>query len=475
MTLAEIHYLGDKPNDKNVERSLRRIQELKSVRSPIICLPDIHFKSSLDAPTSISVATRGTVVRSITTSSPGCAIGILKTSLTKGDVTEKFLEEFYERINRDLVYPRRSRFRDLLIWLGLIDIPHTRYDFSLAELKDIVERGAEAAVKKYELGNEFLTEKENHGNVMDADEYANFGFNSLVPRSALRFGMHNIGDSLKGNHFIEIQYVEEIADTEMARRWGLEKGQVLIMYHGGDGIFAATVGKYFANRERWSWKKWLAEGPSKLLFHFGSLEGVKNIRARWNYYFRHIPFQEVPADTREGKRLFLSFSVALNHSYAFRLATVRRIMDSMNGCYPGRTISFSPLWEGVHTSVTKERIAGEDLIVHRSGTTRVTPGKPVIISGHSTASSYIGLGLPEAEKYLFSADHGAGETIKRYKKERGEKPHPKRYETKMFTRKGGCEVVAHIENDGLDYLINHLEREHIVSPVALVRPLAVLK
>ena len=54
-----------------------------------------------------------------------------------------------------------------------------------------------------------------------------------VSDRALERGKDQLGTLGSGNHFLEIEVVEEIFDEEAAAAFGLEKGQICVLIHSG--------------------------------------------------------------------------------------------------------------------------------------------------------------------------------------------------------------------------------------------------
>ena len=271
--------------------------------------------------------------------------------------------------------------------------------------------------------------------------------------------------------------MEEIVDKETANAWKLTPGSIVIMYHGGGGAVSYYMGRYFANRkkDRNKFRSRVFQSFAKFLFHFGSVEGIQHARERWQYYFNPSAFQRIPASTFEGKRLMASIKASLNYSYAFRLAIAKRVMDSLQKAF-GPNTTTSLVWDSIHNSIREETINGKRVIVHRHTATKAFEGKPVIVSGFNNTNSYIGVGLPHAEDHLFSADHGAGETIKKHQAAGISKPHPEKFTTEIYTTKPPYKkTVEHITNEGLEAVVKPLEEAGIMRPVVKLRPIAVFK
>ena len=452
------------------------IASLPHITRPVVCLPDIHLKETNEAPCSFVAAADGVIIPTLTAPSVGCGMGIIRTSLTRNDLTPEKLETFYKHMQEH----RSIRFgtiKNILLWLGIIDRPRAKYDFSKEDLVNAIKDGARFALRRYDFPTSEVGHIEYGGDVMDADTEREFPPACILPRAAWASGRHDIGYGFKGNHFLEIQYIENILDEATAVAWGISKDQVVVMYHGGGGAVAHYLGRYFAKRkkESKSFKSRLFQFLAKFLFHFASWEGMRNFRTRWHYYFRPEPFQAIPIDTPEGARVLASVKASLNYSYAFRLAIVKRVTDALRETF-GTHTSAQLLWDTVHNAIHKEIISGKEYMVHRHTATRVFDGKPVLISGFNNTNSYIGVGLPGGEEHLFSADHGAGETIKTHSRNGMVQPHPENHATDIYTSKPPYKKTAvHITNEGLDAVIKPLEEANVMRAVAYTRPIAVFK
>jgi tRNA-splicing ligase RtcB (3'-phosphate/5'-hydroxy nucleic acid ligase) len=469
------HLLGCDLSNEKTKEVLNEITKLGSLGLPLVCLPDLHLKERTEGPSSFAAATVDTIVPELTAPSVGCGMGVLTTTLTTKDMSHNFFEKFYDGMRSNLG-PRYGHFKNLLLWLGLISRPASEYDISIAEFEDIIKRGAQAAIEKYDLNREFIDHIEYKGSHFSREEQTKLNLNDILPHVSYRSGRHDLGYGFKGNHFLEIQYVEEILDAEIARKWGINLNQVVIMYHGGGGAVSYHVGRYFGNRKKNTFKQKLVLSVLKVLFHFGSPTAWKYAKERFKYYFFPKSFMEIPTSTDEGVRLFAATKASLNYSYGFRMAMIKRISDSLTAALPSRKPEAFLLWDSNHNSIVPEEIDGKNYVVHRHTANRVFEGSPVIISGFNTTSSYLAVGQPNAEKYLFSADHGAGVTIKKMERDGMTKAHPKNLTTHIYQTKSPFKkIVEHITDEGIDYVVKKLEEENIARPIVKLRPLAVFK
>ena len=422
--MAEIETFGIEIDEKEARERLGEIARWPGVEK-IVALPDIHQKKHLEAPTSIAVSTRDIIIPALTTPTLGCSMGMITTDLTREQIDEKFLKTFFAHIKEHLTFSPPSRLRTLMQWLGLMRPNSGSYDFSRLELEQVAKFGARAVLEKYNFPESILNNFENPGKKLES-------LDNLIPRSGYQFSRSNIGYGFHGNHFLELQYVDEIVDQDVASKWGLKKDQVIVSYHGGEGALAFFIGRYFSNsRKKYSRREELMRLPAKLLFHF-------NLKSLKHYFSKKL--LAIPSSSKEGKRYMSAIQAGVNYGGAFRLAMVRRIIDALG-------VRANLLWDTSHTTITQENFAGKNLVVHRNGAVKIISGKPVLISGSDKVRSYLGVGLSDANssKYLNSVDHGAGETIKR------------------------------LGPTGHDYIVKILENANLVRPVAYIKPIATFR
>lgn len=475
MDADKIHALGCDLDDARTCSILDSITSLPSLALPVVCLPDLHMKERTEAPSSFAAATVDTIVPELTAPSVGCGMGALATSLTTKDAHPEFFKQFYEHMRGELGI-RYGLLRNFFLWLGIIERPQKAYDLSNNEFEDLIRRGAAMAVEKYKLPKETLNHIEYEGSLFSHNEQKTLSLKNILPRISYRSGRHDLGYGFKGNHFLEIQYIENILDHDQASAWGLRENQIIVMYHGGGGAVSYHIGRYFANRKKNNFTQKLSLAIFKALFHFGSIRDWKYAHERWRYYFIPKPFTEIPTTTAEGTRLMDATKASLNYSYGFRIAMIKRISDSLRKTLPKKKIETRLIWDATHNSIIEEVVRGKRVIVHRHTANRVFDGKPIIISGFNTTNSYLGVGLPEAEEHLFSSDHGAGVTIKKMEAAGLSKEHSENYVTHIYqTQPPFKKVISHITNEGIDYVVQELEKAHIIKPVVRLRPLAVFK
>src|SRR6266511_2537076 len=201
----------DSPADPLALAVLREGIAQTELAAPAAVLPDFHLKDDKEMPSSIAVATRHTIQTTLTCCSLNCGMALVALDMERP--TTEGVIDFYGRVRERLPYP-----------------PTYRRDLTPDEVVACAAEGAEFAAAK------FGVERIRHE------------LPWLIKQlSRIRFG--TIGRS---NHFIELQQVEEILDSEAARLLGVESGQVTLQYHGGGGTLPGQLGVLFGARKRYT-------------------------------------------------------------------------------------------------------------------------------------------------------------------------------------------------------------------------------
>ena len=152
-----------------------------------------------------------------------CGVRLLASSLHANEV-------------RPVIEPLLNQlFRDIPCGTGKSGI----VAMSFGELDGVLETGARWAVKAGYGTEADLNFIEEHGCLQGADP-------STVSQRAKQRGKDQLGTLGSGNHFVEVQVIDEIFDEQAASAFGLEAGMVTVLIHTGSrglGHFA------FANRQ----------------------------------------------------------------------------------------------------------------------------------------------------------------------------------------------------------------------------------
>jgi len=228
-----------------------------------------------------------------------------------------------------------------------------------------------------------------------------------VSDRALERGRSQIGTLGSGNHFLEVDVVDQIFDPRVADVLGLEQGQVILQVHSGSRGLGYQI----------------CDDHVKDLVHTASEYGI------------HLEDKQLacaPAKSPEGKTYRRAMACAANYAWVNRQVMMHNALDAMSDVLNRSTpLDYQLIYDVCHNIAKWEehQVNGttRELIVHRKGATRSLPpghelvpdpyediGQPVLVPGDMGTSSYLLVGSDGApEKTFGSACHGAGRAASR--------------------------------------------------------------
>jgi tRNA-splicing ligase RtcB len=293
-----------------------------------------------------------------------------------------------------------------------------------------------------------------------------------VPKEAIQKGGNQLGTLGGGNHFIEIQYVHEIFDADLAKAFGIFKDQIVVMIHSGSRRFGYEIADQYMNVA--AARPENADRPKMLSY--------------------------LPTNSGTGKSYISAMGAAANFGFTNRhimALLVRRCFNRMFGQTPLKLI-----YDVTHNMAKLETHAVGRLWVHRKGATRAfgpermagtifaTTGQPIITPGSMGTASFLLVGTGNSEESLCSVNHGAGRVMSRSaargKSRRGKTTTPALISDEQFKRSmQGIKLIAgdksRIKEEAPDAYKDIEEVIRIVvecgwaKPIARMVPLAVLK
>jgi len=371
----------------------------------------------------------------------------LKTNLTKKDILKK-QKEVVEAI-----------YRKIPSGVGR----GGKFNMSKDEFKKILIGGAKYLVEKgYGVKEDYLhIEEEGCMKGAEVDK---------VSERAMKRGIGQLGTLGAGNHFLEVQFVEEIFDNKTAKVFGLKKDQVTIMIHCG----------------------------SRGLGHQVASDYIKKMEEE--YGFEDLPDRELinaPIKSKLGRDYFGAMAASINFAFANRQLITHWIREEINFLFP--KVKIDVLYDVCHNIAKFEEciIDGKKKLVciHRKGATRsFGPGKkeipedykkigqPVIIPGSMGTASYLLVGTKKAEEMSFgSTVHGAGRIFSRsraLKEFSGEQVkrdlNKKGIEVKAGSLKSLAEEAPEVYKD-IDEVVKVVDELGISKKVVKLKPLVVVK
>jgi tRNA-splicing ligase RtcB len=446
---------------------LARLEEI--ARLPyverVLALPDVHWKEQMEIPSSISITTRDVVVPEFTSAAVNDGMGVVRTSLRESDLTPERMARLFTGINAHSA----AHFFDA-----------NRYSISPGELRRVVTEGAAGLVSRYGLDPDVVDCFEDRGRVpASADGEAPLDEVVPLPLLASSFCRSEMGLNFGGNHFLEVQVVDDVLDREVAARWGFERGAVVVMYHLGPGPFGATLLHHYSRRLKLQTSRVPLFMLSKLLFHYIQRAGRGDASKKWDLHFRFNQRTAFPAESEEGRLVRQALALAINFGYGYRLATLRAILDGLHeSISPGvRAELFCDI---SHNGVAEHHNGSSIESVARHNACRLESGIPTIVAGSHDVPSYLGIGSDRVEPRLDSYDHGAGHLIEHYRHADRLPPASGVVERFRMTRGRGARILRHEQApvrsaEPIDRLMDCFAQRGMMHPVVRLRPLGNLK
>lgn len=273
---------------------------------------------------------------------------------------------------------------------------------SVEELRQVMVKGARWAVERGFGWAEDLEHCEEGGALAGADP-------ATVSNRAVERGRPQLGSLGAGNHFLEIQVVEEIYDPAAAATLGVTaKGQVTVMVHTGSRGFGHQVCDDY-------------------------LQVMHDAARKYGIYLPDRQLVCAPVESPEGKRYLAAMACAANFAWANRQMITHWVREAFEQVFKksARDLGLFVIYDVAHNiaKIEEHMVDGRrvTVCVHRKGATRAFPpghpavpkdyqavGQPVLVPGDMGTLSYILVGTERAMKETFgSTCHGAGRLMSR--------------------------------------------------------------
>ncbi len=362
------------------------VATLPGIVGASLAMPDVHWGYGFPVGGVAATLADGGVI------SPGgigfdinCGVRLLRTSLLRRD-----LEPVAARLADEL-------FRAVPSGVGA----HSGQRLARRDLDGVLAEGAAWAVR-HGLGNaEDLELTEEDGTLAGADPVA-------VSDRARQRGGDQLGTLGSGNHFLEVQVVDQILDGDGARALALALEQLVVLIHcGSRGLGHQVCTDHLAVMDR-------AAGRYGLVLPDRQLACV-------------------PLGTPEANAYLAAMAAAANFAWANRQAITHAVRGAFGRVFGASVATAMGLVYDVSHNIAKlerHQVAGRELevCVHRKGATRAFPaghedvplryravGQPVLIPGDMARYSFVAVGAPGAMELSFgSTCHGAGRDLSRH-------------------------------------------------------------
>ena len=389
------------PGMDSAIQQVSNVAELPGIVDASMAMPDIDWGYGFPIGGVAAFRTENTK-EEVGVISPGgvgfdinCGVRLLRTDLVEQDIRAKqkeIIDELYTQVPAGLGSKGKITLSD-------------------RELESVLSIGSKWAEENGYLWKDDLEVLEENGCIDNAVP-------EHVSHYARTRGRKQVGSLGSGNHFLEVQKVDEVFDEEAAKAFGLFEGQAVVMMHTGSRGCGHQV----------------CQDHLDCVLSASKREGIE------------LPDKQLaaaPLDTKEAQEYLGAMSSAANFAWTNRslisYATRQAFSNIFGG--DGKSLGMDTVYD-VSLNIAKiENHSGEDLCVHRKGATRAfgpdSPdipakyrsfGQPVIVPGDMGTSSYVLSGTSGAMAQTFgSTCHGAGRAL-------GRKAALKKFESKNLVK-----------------------------------------
>jgi tRNA-splicing ligase RtcB len=344
-----------------------------------------------------------------------------------------------------------------------------RFKFDRKELRHLLTEGPRYLLSRGLVTRADLDHTEAEGRLDGADP-------DEVSDQALTRGFEQCGTLGSGNHFLEVQIVDQIFDEEAAAVMGLEKDMVCVMIHSGSrGLGYQVCDDALAM---------LRKAPEK--------------------YGIELPDRQLacaPVHSPEGQKYIAAMRAAANFAWCNRQLLMQQAREVFAHVF-GRSwqeLQMNLIYDVCHNIAKFEEhtVGGrrKRLWVHRKGATRAFPpdhpevppmyrhiGQPVIIPGDMGRASWVLVGRPGSMERSFGTTcHGAGRAMSRTAavKDAGGRRIDKELEgrgviARAQSRKGLAEEQPRAYKN-VDDVVEVVDRAGLSKKVARMKPIGVIK
>ncbi|MDE1845305.1 MAG: RtcB family protein [Thaumarchaeota archaeon] len=440
--------------DRTIQQAVN-VSTIPGVLKHVVVLPDGHEGygfpvggvAAMDAET--GMISPGGVGYDI-----NCGVRLIKTNLTEKDV--------------------RPRLRDLVTEL-FTSIPSGvgskgAVKLTSSDLDEVLVKGVQWAVDHGYGSKDDADVCEENGQIKNADP-------GKISPTARKRGAPQLGSLGSGNHFLEVQRVDQIHDKEAAKKMGIfNEGQITVLIHCGSRGFGHQVCSDY-------------------------LRVSEQALSKYNINLVDRELACVPNSSDEGESYRKAMFAALNYAWSNRQMITHWTRKAFERVFKQTEsdLDMKLVYDVAHNiaKVEKHKIEGElrSVVVHRKGATRAFPqgreevprkyrdiGQPVFIPGSMGTGSWILLGKPGSMDLSFgSTAHGAGRMMSRSAARRNftegqvqKSLGDKGIFIKALTREGVVEETPEAYKD-VDAVANVSHELGIATKVAKLVPIGVIK
>jgi tRNA-splicing ligase RtcB len=438
----------------NAPEQVANVATLPGIIGKSMAMPDIHWGYGFPIGGVAATSAEDGVI------SPGgvgfdinCGVRLVKTNLMKHEMNTDKIKMITDEM-----------FKNIPSGVGSA----AKLRLNKSQLEEVLEMGAKWGVDNGYGWEQDLAVLEEHGNMEIADA-------THVSDKAKERGKSQVGSLGAGNHFLEIQNVEEIYDAEAAKAYGVKDNQIVVMIHTG----------------------------SRGCGHQICTDHLRVLENAVRKYDIRLPDRQLacaPVHSKEGESYFKAMACAANFAWCNRQMIVHWVRQSFERVLgmSAEDLGMGIIYDVCHNiaKVEEHIVEGKktSVYVHRKGATRSFGperkeiplhykkiGQPVLIPGDMGTESYLLKGTSHAEETFGSTCHGAGRVLSRSAAKRrwsGREVGRKLAEKGIYVHPASWVVMAEESPDAyknVSQVVNATHGAGLSLKVARMTPLGVVK
>ncbi len=436
LVIATSELMRDIRNDKSLDQ-VRNVAHLPGIVGYSIAMPDIHWGygfpiggvAATDAQT--GVISPGGVGYDINCGVRLAVINIPFSSLSEQKKTE-LLKTIFSLVPSGVGHGHKNR--------------HLTFN----DYKKLAALGARWSVQEGFGFDVDLEHTESRGFIEKADM-------SAVSALAQKRGQDQLGSIGSGNHFVEIGAVETLFDAEMAKKWGVELGQIYVLIHSGSRGFGHQI----------------CQDTLDSFFRQG--------------YGKDLPDRQLvcaPIKSDAGRTYFQAMAAAANFAFNNRQRILHQVRQGFAQVLKIKHEDVRMIYDVCHNIAKFEEheVNGklQNLCVHRKGATRALKDQPVLVPGDMGRASHLMVGMGNSLTFC-SACHGAGRARSRMQSKKAwQATDPVAYMASqgikvMANSRGTISEEMPDAYKDVDLVVNAVVESNLAQKVARLKPYLVIK
>ncbi len=449
IVIASKELMQDIQNDKSLDQ-VRNVAHLPGIVGYSIAMPDIHWGygfpiggvAATDAET--GVISPGGVGYDI-----NCGVRLAVINIPFKTLTEA----------------KKSELLKAIFALVPSGVGHGQKNSALStgDYKKLAALGSRWSVEEGFGFEADIEHTESRGFIEKADMRA-------VSDLAQSRGKNQLGSIGSGNHFVEIGEVETLFYPEVAREWGVEKGQTYVLIHSGSRGFGHQICQDTLD-------SFMRQG-----------------------YAENLPDRQLvcaPIQSEAGQKYFQAMAAAANFAFNNRQRILHAVRQGFHKVLGAAMQDLRMIYDVCHNIAKFEEheVNGkmQNLCVHRKGATRafgpgakeLTPtyqktGQPVLVPGDMGRASHLMVGQGNPLTFCSSC-HGAGRRRSRMQSKKAWQGR----NLIEYMASQGIKVMAESRNTiaeempdaykDVDIVVNAVEEAKLAKKVARLKPHLVIK